>query len=259
MEAVSIGGQIHTLLTYIEQLFNSKDIDRFKHINAVEYHTPYSFDFGVLIDSICAIKGDYVDSDNINRKLMKVINRALGESSDIKLNKRTFSVHKTNPEAQESRLDFGDRFEIMTNSLTYDLDHESLTMIAGSLSKNVKYTYYLEKNKFTSNHLEKFINGLIYSLKDKHSDNEIKDLIKTNLQIFWLPENTYPYSFTLINRPKAYNVDHCSLYFIKLEDKYYIYEVLLDKDQDLVEDLRYVFSQFRQYMPKVALADYFSA
>lgn len=240
----------------IDKLFSNQEIDRFKHINAMEYYTPYSFDFDKLISSICTVKGDYVDSDKINRKLMKVINRALGESSDIVLNKRTFSVHKSNPEAQESRLVAGDMFEIMTNSLTYDLDAESIKMIAHSVSINVKYYYYLEKNKFTVNFLAKFINGIYFYLIEKYSREEILSFIENNLHIFWLPENTYPYSFTLINRPKAYNIDHCSLYFIKKEDEYYLYEVLLDHAQDLVDDLRYVFTQFRQNMQKVALLNF---
>lgn len=240
----------------IEKLFTNQEIDRFKHINAMEYYSPYSFDFDKLIGSICSVKGDYVDSDKINRKLMKVINRALGESSDIKLNKRTFSVHKSNPEAQESRLVAGDMFEIMTNSLTYDLDEESIRMIAHSLSINVKYYYYLEKNNTTINLLGKFINGIYHSLSEQYSREQILRFIEENLQVFWLPENTYPYSFTLINRPMAYTIDHCSLYFIKKEDEYYLYEVLLDKAQDLVVDLRYVFTQFRQNMQKAILINY---
>lgn len=244
--------------TDIEKLFNNQAIDRFKHINAIEYHTPYSFDFNSLIDSICKIKGGYVDTDNLNKKLMRIINRALGESSDTKLNKRSFSFHKSNPEAQESRLVSGDTFEIMTNSLTYDLDMGSIQMIAHSLSINAKYYYYLEQNEFVSNNLGKFINGLFFALSSDYSDIEIKKIIEKNLHIFWLPINSYPYSFTLINRPKANSIDHCSLYFVKSTDKKYcIYEVLLNKDQDLVEDLRYVFSQFKNNMPKVKLSDYY--
>lgn len=113
-------------------LFDGKEIDRFKHINAMEYHSPYSFDFEKLIGTICSLKGDYVDTDKINRLLMKVINRTLGESSDIQLNRHTFSVHKTNPSAQESRLVAGDSFEIMTNTLTYDLDSDSIFCMISS-------------------------------------------------------------------------------------------------------------------------------
>ncbi|MDE6413982.1 MAG: hypothetical protein K2K48_01075 [Anaeroplasmataceae bacterium] len=242
----------------IKKLFYEEEIERFKHINAMEYFTPYSFDFNKLMDTICSLKGDYVDTDKINRSLMKVINRALGESSDIKLSKRTFTVHKTNPAAQESRLVEGDMFEIMTNSLTYDLDLDSIKMIAKSLSMNVKYYYYLEKNKYTLNFLGKFINGIYYSLSDSFSHEKILDFIYKNLHMYWLPENTYPYSFTLINRPKAYNIDHCSLYFIKKEDEYYLYEILLDKAQDLVDELRNVFFQFRLNMPNINLLNYLS-
>ncbi|MCH5179743.1 MAG: toll/interleukin-1 receptor domain-containing protein [Erysipelotrichales bacterium] len=238
------------------ELFTEKEIDRFKHINALEYHTPYSFDFEKLINTICLLKGDYVDTDEINRMLMKVINRTLGESSDIKLAKHTFMVHKTNPSAQESRLVSGDTFQIMTNSLTYDLDADSIRMIANSISIGVKYYYYIEKNKITYNFLGKFIKGLCYSMASSYSyEHKIKILCE-NLHIYWLPENTYPYSFTLINRPQSYDIDHCSFYFIKKEKEYQLYEVLLDKAQDLVDDLRYIFSQFRQNMPRVDLLEY---
>lgn len=234
----------------ISAFFGEKEIDRFKHINAMEYHSPYSFDFEKLIGTICSLKGDFVDTDKINRLLMKVINRTLGESSDIQLNRRTFSVHKNNPSAQESRLVAGDSFEIMTNTLTYDLDSDSIKMIANSLSLGVRYYYYLEENTYTVNLLGKFINGLYFVLVQTYSREQIIAFFLENLHIYWLPENTYPYSFTLINRPKAFSIDHCSFYFIKKEDEYQLYEVLLDQAQDLVDDLRYIFTQFRQNMKK---------
>lgn len=226
--------------------FSQQEIDRFKHINAFEYFSPYSFDFEKLLNKICELKGDYIDADRINRLLMKVINRALGEGSDVKLNKKTFSGHKNNPSAQESRLVKGDTFEIMTNSLTYDLDSESIRMISNSISNGVHYYYYLERNNKTRRELKKFLNGIYYVLEETFLQEEIECLVQENLFIYWLPENVYPYSFTLINRPKAYTIDNCSLYFVKKEEQYYLYEVLLNEEQELVDCLREVFNVFRK-------------
>lgn len=234
-------------------LFNENEIDRFKHINAFEYYTAYAFDFDKLIKVICELKGDYIDSDHANRLLMKVINRALGEGADVKLEKRTFSGHKTNPNAQESRLIGGDTFEIMTNSLTYDLDMDSIEMIAISLSNGVKYYYYLEQNKKTKKELTKFINGIYFVLGKSFSPEQINAFLYNNLFVYWLPENTYPYSFTLINRPLAFTIDNCSLYFVKKEDQLYLYEVLLNEEQELVDALKTVFKTFKINLKRVEL------
>lgn len=232
-------------------LFTDKQIDRFKHKSAYEYHTPYSFDFDKVISTICDLKGDFIDSDKVNRLLMKVINRALGEGSDVKLTKKTFNDHKTNPNAQESRLCKGDTFEIMTNSLTYDLDMGSINMIANSLASGVNYYYYLEENKNTVREIKKFINGIYFVLGEHHTNDDISAFLKDHLFIYWLPENTYPYSFTLINRPHSHTIDNCSLYFVKREPELYLYEVLLNNEQELVDDLRIAFDDFRKNLSRV--------
>lgn len=233
--------------------FSTQDIDRFKHINAFEYFTPYSFDFNKVLNKICDLKGDYIDTDKVNRSLMKIINRALGESVDVHLSKKTFSSHKDNPSAQESKLVQGDSFEIMTNSLTYDLDTDSIYMISDSISNGVRYYYYLENNSKTKKEIRKFLNGIYFALNDRFSKEEIDTIIQKNLALYWLPQNVYPYSFTLINRPKAYTIDNCSLYFVKKEEQYYLYEVLLNEEQELVDCLRDVFNLFKRNIKKVDL------
>ena len=69
----------------------------------------------------------------------------ISESGDVKFSRHTFDSHKDSSAAQESHLISGDEFEIMTNSLTYDMDKKSLNMIAKSLANGVIYYYYLEK------------------------------------------------------------------------------------------------------------------
>ncbi len=203
-------------------------------------------------------KKNIVDSAGINQKLVQIVNYALGEN--IKLNRRSYSLHKTNPEAQESRLGCDDSIEIMTNSLSYDLDEESIIMIANSLVNSVKYYYYLEKNPSTTNYLIKFLNGIALALDKVVTAEDKKKLLQENLHIQWLPENVYPYSFVLINRPKTLQTDHGSLYFVKSEENdQFIYEVLLDKAQNFAGDLKAVFEQFRNNMPEIKIMDYIIA
>lgn len=186
--------------------------------------------------------------------LIEILNVALGERQDIKLTKRTFDEHKASANAQESHLEEGDIFEIMTNSLTYDLDGNSSKMIANSLRNGVRYYYYLEKNSATQRALIKFLHQLLMNLKEECDELAAKQILNENLYLYWLPEKRYPYSFSLFNRPNASTMDHCTFYFIKTERHKYLYEILIDNDSVDVERLASVFYWFKNNIERLDLS-----
>ena len=179
--------------------------------------------------------------------MIDILNVALGERQDIKLTKRTFDEHKISANAQESHLEAGDIFEIITNSLAYDLDVNSSKRIANSLGKGVLYYYYLEKNSATQRAIIKFINQLLMNLKEERDELNAKQILNENLKVFWLSEKLYPYNFSLFNRPNVSTMDHCTFYFIKTERHKYLYEILIDNDLSDVEQLSNVFDWFKNH------------
>ncbi len=182
---------------------------------------------------------------DINKILIKLANIALSENSDVKFSKRTFDKHKDSALAQESHLKKGDTFEIMTNTLTYDLDDRSLNMISNSLCNGVIYNYYLEKNSLVSICLQKFILALFHRIEKVSKNKESAlGIIRNTLHIYWIEEDTYIYNFSLFNRPLSNAPDHCTFYFIKRKNV--LYEALIETVPHMVEDLKRVFSYFRR-------------
>ena len=184
--------------------------------------------------------------------IIEVLNFALGEHQSFKLVQRTFDEHKNCEVAQESHLQQGDCLEVMTNTLTYDLDYSSAQMIANSLSKNVRYVYYLEKNDATCKAVVKFVNQFMRFLTENHDISEAVSIISRNLELYWLPFNKFPYSFALFDRPVEANLDHCVFYFLRDGKKCkYIYETRLENGQNEVAILSKVFKWFRHTFEKI--------
>lgn len=181
---------------------------------------------------------------DINKILTAIVNMALSESCDVKFSRHTFDKHKDNGAAQESHLKKGDVFEIMTNTLTYDLDDRSLVMISNNLCEGVKYNYYLEKNSLVSDCLVKFVRSLYQRIKDScGSVEKANKVIEETLHLYWIEEGAYIYNFSLFNRSESNIRDHCTFYFIK---KKILYEALLETVPHMVEDLKKVFAYFKK-------------
>ena len=170
----------------------------------------------------------------------------ISESGDVKFSRHTFDSHKDSSAAQESHLISGDEFEIMTNSLTYDMDKKSLNMIAKSLANGVIYYYYLEKNSRIMQVIKKFCIALLNKIIDLgFSSSDSMSLIRDHLHIYWLPDGKFIYSFSLFNRPKSNIIDHCTFYFVKRQTV--LYEAFLENLPTLVDKLKVVFTAFREY------------
>lgn len=184
--------------------------------------------------------------------IIQVLNFGLGEHQSFKLVQRTFDEHKKSEVAQESHLQQGDCLEVMTNTLTYDLDYNSCQMIASSIAKKVRYIYYLEENDATRKSVVKFVNQLIRFLSERHSKEEIDAIISKNLELYWLPVNKFPYSFALFDRPEEATLDHCVFYFLRDGTKCkYIFETRLENAQNEVAVLSKVFKWFRTTFEKI--------
>lgn len=184
--------------------------------------------------------------------IIQVLNFGLGEHQSFKLVQRTFDEHKKCEVAQESHLQQGDCLEVMTNTLTYDLDQASCQMIASSIAKNVRYVYYLEENDATRKSVVKFVNQLIRFLSEWHNKEEIADIISNNLELYWLPANKFPYSFALFDRPEEATLDHCVFYFLRDGMKCkYIFETRLENAQNEVAVISKVFKWFRNTFDKI--------
>ncbi len=190
--------------------------------------------------------------DEAQDLIIQVLNFALGEHQSFKLVKRTFDEHKKCEVAQESHLQQGDCLEVMTNTLTYDLDYASCQMIASSIAKNVRYIYYLEENDAMRKAVVKFVNQLVRFLSEGHNKEEIASIVLKNLELYWLPVDKFPYSFALFDRPEEATLDHCVFYFLRDGKKCkYIYETRLENAQNEVAELSKVFKWFRNAFEKI--------
>ena len=184
--------------------------------------------------------------------ITQVLNFGLGEHQRFKLEHRTFDAHKKCDMAQESHLQQGDCLEVMTNTLTYDLDQNSCQMIAGSLAKNVRYIYYLEENDATRKSVVKFVNQLVRFLLERYDNDEVAAIVLRNLELYWLPVNKFPYSFALFDRPEEATLDHCVFYFLREGTRCkYIFETRLENAQNEVAVLSKVFKWFRTTFEKI--------
>lgn len=180
------------------------------------------------------------DAEDAIAESLHIVVKAALENIDLAIVKRSFHEHKSNPNAQETKLSAGDRIRLIVSSLDYDLDDESISMIASNIIKGVSYEYLVESSGTNTLGLTKLRNGVcnrIKELKPDICDDDIQGYMAT-IKFYLHSKGKYSHNFTIMDRANQMDQDHNSYYFVKKEYSVsYLYEILLDTMPEIVDRL----------------------